>query len=234
MEHAHRSANSARSAAAHFMDPVDRLRLFALRRVNTVDQQINTETIMSTPTRVASADATEQLQLNVEFLYLDLSACGRCQGTEHTLDQALLAVTAVLTALNISVNVAKVHVTSEAQAEVVGLIASPTIRINGIDIQPGILQSPCEDCGNLCGCAGGCVNCRKWHWQGRDHTAAPIGLIVEAIMAAALATKMAPTGPASRSGTASLPENLKLFFQGVEQQQNGTCCSTLEGQGCQS
>ena len=70
----------------------------------------------------------------------------------------------------------KIHVTGEAQAAALGFVVSPTIRVDGRDIQIGFRETPCEDCGTLCACEGG-VSCREWDYRGEWHTAPPPGLI---------------------------------------------------------
>jgi hypothetical protein len=142
---------------------------------------------MNQPTDAVRDDAGATPNIKLEFLYLDLSVCGRCQGTGRSLEQALRAARDALAAMGIGVDVDSVHVANADIAKAVGLVVSPTIRIDGRDIQPDVLQSPCADCGDLCGCDGGCTNCRKWRWRDREYTAAPPGLIVEALMAAAVA-----------------------------------------------
>jgi hypothetical protein len=168
-------------------------------------------------------------RIKLEFLYLDLTSCGRCQGTEQTLDEALRAAQDALDALNVTVDLRKLHVANSDVARDVGLVASPTIRIDGRDIQPEVLQSPCTDCGALCGCDGGCVSCRKWRWRGAEYAAAPAGLIVEALMAAAIAS--APTAVPTDGRAGGLPENIERFFTGREAQKN-PCCQAGEGEGC--
>jgi hypothetical protein len=137
----------------------------------------------SDPVRGAAGAAPS---IKLEFLYLDLSVCGRCQGTGRSLKQALRAARDALAAMDVGVEVDSIHVANADIAKAVGLVVSPTIRIDGRDIQPNVLQSPCADCGDRCGCDGGC-NCRKWRWRDREYAAAPPGLIVEALMAAAVA-----------------------------------------------
>ena len=55
------------------------------------------------------------------------------------------------------------------------------IRVDGRDISPEPLESECGADG--CGCGSG-VSCRLWPYGGADHPAAPVGLIVDAILSA--------------------------------------------------
>ena len=67
------------------------------------------------------------------------------------------------------------------QARESQLVTSPTIRVDGRDISPKPLESECGADG--CGCGPG-ASCRVWRYAGADHTAAPVGLIVDAILSA--------------------------------------------------
>ena len=129
----------------------------------------------------------------VEFLYLDDQVCGRCRETGRNLDAALDALAAVLAATGVQVTVDRRHVRTEDEARALGFMASPTIRVDGRDIQPEPGLDRCEDCGSLCGCDGG-IDCRLWRWRGERYTAAPVPMIMEAI----LATAFAPPGRATK------------------------------------
>lgn len=94
--------------------------------------------------------------------------------------------------------VRKIHVQSEKQARQLGFISSPTIRINGRDIQLDVKESLCESCGDLC---GEDVNCRVWVYQGKEYTAPPKAMIIDAVLREVYGT------PGSlRRSKGSLPE----------------------------
>lgn len=154
--------------------------------------------------------ATSQMKRRVEidFLYLDLNVCERCKDTDAVLDQALKDVSQVLETTGVEVAVNKIHVTSEAEAASLGFLVSPTIRLDGRDIQMNFRESLCDSCGTLCDCEGG-VSCREWEYQGQWYTAPPKGLVVEAIL------KDVYGGPETapvESSSADTPDNLKRFF----------------------
>lgn len=173
---------------------------------------------MNLPSNAVRAAAGATPNIKLEFLYLDLSVCGRCQGTGRSLEQALRAARDALAAMDVGVDVDSVHVANADIAKAVGLVVSPTIRIDGRDIQPDVLQSPCADCGDQCGCDGGCTNCRKWRWRDREYTAAPPGLIVEALMAAAVA----------RNAPFRAPQAVEPFAAPTQQT---ACCRAAQEQG---
>jgi uncharacterized cysteine cluster protein YcgN (CxxCxxCC family) len=90
-------------------------------------------------------------QMIIDFLFLDLSVCTRCQGSNDSLEQAIAEVSKVLEATGIEVVVNKINVISEKIATAYKFISSPTIRVNGHDIQMDVKESLCESCGDLCG-----------------------------------------------------------------------------------
>lgn len=147
-------------------------------------------------------------RVEIDFLYLDLNVCERCKDTDAVLDQALKEVSQVLATTGVEVAVNKIHVTSEAEAASLGFLVSPTIRLNGRDIQMNFRESLCDSCGTLCDCEGG-VSCREWEYQGQWYTAPPKGLVVEAILKDVYGgPESAPVEPSSTN----TPGNLKRFF----------------------
>ena len=178
---------------------------------------MRTETTTTTP---APVDL-----LLIEFLYLDLSTCQRCRGTDEVLSQALELSSPALEAMGLAAEIRKVHVQSEDQAIEEDFVASPTIRVNGVDIHPEILLNSCKDCGDLCGCAEG-VDCRVWRYRGEEFTEPPVSLVVEAIMAAAVGRRTPGT-----SGTAPVSERArknmqKYFANTTAEREQDVCCAT--------
>jgi hypothetical protein len=146
--------------------------------------------------------------LSVDLLYLDRDVCTRCRGADETLDAAVASATPALRAMGIALEVRRTLVDSEEAAERLRLITSPTIRIDDRDIAPLVEESACESCGDLM--TSGSVDCRVWLWRGEQYTSPPEGLIVEALMRAALAPREQPPVPPSDF---ALPENLRSFFK---------------------
>lgn len=151
------------------------------------------------------------IPLTVDYLYLDRETCGRCGGTESALDAALEAVTPALAALGVRVDLRKVHVTSLAQARETGFHSSPTLRVAGHDVQAERLESRCGDCTDLAG--GTPVDCREWLWRGERYTQAPVGLIVDRLLRAALDPGDGAAAPAADpTRDAAAERNLAGFF----------------------
>ncbi|MBR0598558.1 DUF2703 domain-containing protein [Sinanaerobacter chloroacetimidivorans] len=151
----------------------------------------------------------EEKRIIIDFLFLDLNVCARCQGTDTSLDEALLEVSTVLKATGVEVEVNKINVVSEELAVQHKFISSPTIRVNGRDIQIDVKESLCESCGDLCGDE---VDCRVWVYQGKEYTVAPKAMIIEAIL------KEVYGG--SENGRVepeyTLPNNLKKFYEAMD------------------
>ncbi len=143
----------------------------------------------------------------VDLLYVDIDSCDRCQGADAALAAALADAEPVLADLGVGVAVRRILVEDRETAERHRLLTSPTIRIGGTDIQAGYGESSCEACGTVAG--GTPVNCRDWVWRGKSYTAPPKGMIVEALLRAALDGTAAPA-----AASYAMPENLQAFFAG--------------------
>lgn len=146
-----------------------------------------------------------QKPIEIDFLYLDTTVCGRCQDTEKALDEAVASVTAVLNAAGYRVDVNKVNITTRELAIQYQFISSPTIRVNGNDIAVELRETVCEDCGDLC---GDTVDCRVWVYNGVEYTAPPKELIVDAILREVYSPKKDET----EHKAYKLPKNLETYF----------------------
>lgn len=138
---------------------------------------------------------------------MDLNVCVPCRGTDSSLEEAISEVSSILEATGIEVDVRKIHVQSAEQALELGFVSSPTIRINGHDIQLEVRESLCESCGDLC---GDDVDCRVWVYRGKEYSVPPKGLIIEAILREVYKDPGEVSAIPHRP--AELPENLKRFF----------------------
>ncbi|WP_338824015.1 hypothetical protein MHOCP_21570 [Moorella humiferrea] len=169
----------------------------------------------------ASQTRDSRRTIEIEFLYLDLDACTRCRGTGRNLEEALNEVAGILEATGIKVNLKKIHVQTEEQALALGFVSSPTIRINGQDIQLDVRENLCESCGDLCGEE---VDCRVWVYQGKEYTEAPKGMIIEAILKHVYGGGM--EAPAPKEPLKELPANLKRFFAAKRKKEENIAGST--------
>ena len=143
--------------------------------------------------------------LAIEFLYLDLDTCTRCQGAEANLDAAIAEAAAQLGARGAPVTVEKVHVETLEQARALRFAASPTIRVNGRDVALEVKENACDACSAI---AQAPVTCRAWPYEGAEHAVPPVPMIVEALLRAAA------DGPAAEPPAPLDEANLARFFAG--------------------
>lgn len=152
-------------------------------------------------------------EIIIDFLYLDVTVCDRCQGTDNSLDEAILNVSNVLKATGVEVKLNKINVISEELAKKYKFLTSPTIRINGRDIQMDYKESLCESCGDLCNDE---VDCRVWIYQGKEYTKPPKAMIIEAI----LKEVYGGNSEQNEQDEYEIPENLKKFYQSMKTKEN--------------
>lgn len=145
-------------------------------------------------------------ELVIDFLFLDLSVCTRCQGAENSLDEALEEVAKVIEATGTDVKVNKININSKQLAVTHKFLSSPTIRVNDQDIQMDFKESLCESCGDLCGDS---VDCRVWIYQGKEYTEPPKAMIIEGILKAAYGGVMNVNLSEKEY---IMPENLEHFY----------------------
>ncbi|SIS13824.1 DUF2703 domain-containing protein [Natronorubrum thiooxidans] len=160
------------------------------------------------------AEEYTQRTVTVDFLYLDNESCDRCMGTEDALETALERVAPILDALDVAITVRDIHVSTLEAAKTTQLAVSPTIRIDGQDIQPDYLENTCESCGEFCACEGD-VDCRLWRYRGDEYTTAPVELLVESLVQAVTPKQMQFDG-ARETQAYQLSSNVKNFFTDTE------------------
>lgn len=172
---------------------------------------------------------TKKRCIVIDFLYLDLSVCTRCQGTDTSLDEALAEVSKVLEATGVEVVVNKINVTTEELAIKHRFVSSPTIRVNGRDIQMEVKESLCESCGDLCGDE---VDCRVWVYQGKDYTVPPKAMIIEAILKEIYG---GDRGSNIVMQEYVIPQNLKHFYTTMNSKKQNAeipCCESPDSSRC--
>jgi hypothetical protein len=155
--------------------------------------------------------------LIVELLVIDLTSCKRCVPTGDQLQQAVSLLAPVAEALGIELKHREIVVQTAQEAKAHALLSSPTIRLNGRDIDQDIRESLCESCGDLTE-NNTMVDCREWHYRGKVYSAAPLPLLIEAIMASMLDMNAPPVVPAPLM---ELPENMQRYFDNKRQTASG-------------
>lgn len=174
--------------------------------------------------------------VDITLLALDLNTCTRCVGSLTNIHQAIALLQETLAAIGISVSVSQILIKSEQQARQHQFIISPTIRLNGVDIMPEIIESHCDSCTDLCGCIEG-ITCRVWRYRGEEYTEAPVGLIVDAILGTIYHQDREVSIPTAYTG---IPDNLQQFFNSKAEpastccsvRDQSTCCDVSEKAGC--
>lgn len=124
------------------------------------------------------------------------------------MNEAVSDVESVLKAAGIEVIVNRINVTTKELAVLHRFESSPTVRVNGRDINVDIKESLCESCGELC---GENVDCRIWTYQGQEYTVPPKALIVNAIL-----SEVYGNNPPPEPKEFSLPKNLEAYFTAME------------------
>jgi len=161
--------------------------------------------------------------LDVEYLYLDLTTCERCQSTDEATKEALSALSGVFDALGYEARLHEVNVSSRELAERYRFLSSPTIRVNGVDIETTLKESDCTDCGSLSGCA---TDCRVFTWRGAQYEQPPVGMIVDGILRVLYGDQQVD------DTTYVFPDNLDRFFAGLETQthhkKEGTAMASIQ------
>jgi hypothetical protein len=169
-----------------------------------------------------AAEEYTRRTVTVDLLYLDNESCDRCMGTEDALEAALERIEPVLDSLDVGITVRDIHVSTLEAAEATQLAVSPTIRVNGRDIQPDYIENTCESCGDLCECEGD-VDCRLWQYRGEEYSTAPVGLLVESLVQAIAPDGMQPS-ESRESQAYQLSSNVRDFFEGSDSDESDCGC----------
>lgn len=140
----------------------------------------------------------------IDYLYLDLETCDRCQDTLSMLNEAIEDLSLVLNSAGLYIEINKTLVDSKEKAIANRFISSPTIRINGRDIDSEAKETNCCCCSDIC---GDDVDCRVWSYEGKEYSYAPKKLIMNAILKA-IYSEQEPV----KEQEYTLPGNLEKFF----------------------
>ena len=147
----------------------------------------------------------EKKSIDIQFLYLDLNVCERCQGSDKNLDIAIQLLQPVLNELGYVLNVNKLNINTEELAIKHHFVSSPTLRINDIDIQEDVQEDNCKSCGDLCGDS---MDCRVFTYQNKQYHEPPVGMIMDHILQS-IYTPQIKKEPRHYQ----VPENLLKFYR---------------------
>jgi hypothetical protein len=154
------------------------------------------------------AQIEKQKRIEIDFLYLDLEVCSPCRSTESNIEEALSEVAGILKATGVEVALNKTHVQSLEQAIELGFLTSPTLRINGRDLQLDFKENYCATCSQVSGTE---TDCRVWLYQGQEYSVPPKAMIVEAVLREVYGGHRADGAKIVRPENAL--ENLRRFFE---------------------
>lgn len=157
-----------------------------------------------------------QKQIGIDFLYLDLTTCDRCQETEGNVDAAIALLQPVLQEMGYELRLNKVEMVSEELARSYQFLSSPTIRVNGRDISLEVKENACSCCSDI---SGNDVDCRVFLYEGKEYEAPPKAMIIRSILEEILLG----TKEAAKQNDYQLPENLKQFYDGKSSKADCGC-----------
>lgn len=162
----------------------------------------------------AGVQIEKKRRMEIDFLYLDLEVCSPCKSTESNIEDALSEAAGILKATGVEVSVNKTHVQSLEQAMSLGFLSSPTVLINGHDLQLDFKENYCATCSQVSGTE---TDCRVWLYQGQEYSAPPKAMIIEAVLQEVYG------GSRSEASKIVRPENalanLTRFFESKRQQE---------------
>lgn len=130
----------------------------------------------------------------IDLLYVDLSECERCQSSDKALDEAVRDLREQIHNNNITtIVINKTKITNDEQGKKYDVVRSPTLRIDGEDIekivndQYEIKDSYCPSCEDVTGSecyevTGGGNDCRVFEYKGEQYETIPLEMIKEAII----------------------------------------------------
>lgn len=149
----------------------------------------------------------------VDFLFLDLACCDRCQGADERVAAAVERCRDVLSACGFDLTLNQLYMESPELAERYRFESSPTIRVNGVDICPSIDENDCTCCSDI---SGTDVTCRVFPFNGTYYEVPPTDLIVRGIMEVVLQGQKPPCCQPAYV----MPENLCAFYEGKARKEN--------------
>ncbi len=168
--------------------------------------------------------AETKRQINIEFLYLDLSTCEPCKTSDENIVSALDEVAAVVRASGIELTLNRIHVETAKQALELGFQTSPTIRINGRDLQLDFKEAHCHSCSEISGTE---TSCRVWNFQGNEYKYLPKAMLVGAILREIYGNSENYSPKTAETNAPS--ENLQNFFAAKEQKEDATLFKSSGG-----
>lgn len=140
----------------------------------------------------------------VDYLYLDQSVCDRCQGTDERVFAAIDILRPVMDMAGYNLVVNRVEIENEYLAQRFEFASSPTVRVNGIDICPEIIENECDCCRTL---SSYDVFCRQFSFNGKLYEVPPTAYVVKRIL------EIVFSGQKPSYEPYEMPENIRGFLR---------------------
>ena len=156
----------------------------------------------------------------VDYLYLDLSVCDRCQGTDERVAKAVEAVRPIMDMAGYNIVMNKVEIENEYLAERFEFLSSPTVRVNGVDICPTVIENECDCCRTL---SSYDVYCRQFEFNGKLYEVPPTAYIVKRLLEIVFQHEK----PSYESYV--MPENISGFLREKYDQSNARPAEPAKG-----
>lgn len=159
----------------------------------------------------------------VDYLYLDLSVCDRCQGTDERVAKAVELVRPIMDMAGYNIVMNKVEIENEYLAERFEFLSSPTVRVNGVDICPEVIENECDCCRTLTDYD---VNCRQFDFNGKLYEVPPTAYVVKRLL------EIVFRGEKPSYEKYEMPENIRGFLRGKHDQSTARPAESEAGSGC--
>jgi len=123
-------------------------------------------------------------KLIIDFLYLDLSSCERCQDTDRILDEVLSELGPNLRVVDY-LRINKIKMTNKEDEKKYGFKRSPTIKLNGRDVEEivsgrsEVTDNYCSSCSDVC---GEDTDCRTYEYGEETSENVPKEMLKEGLL----------------------------------------------------
>ncbi|MDO4502817.1 MAG: DUF2703 domain-containing protein [Coriobacteriia bacterium] len=140
----------------------------------------------------------------IDYLYLDQSVCDRCQGTDTRVFAAVDILRPIMDMAGYNLVVNRVEIENEYLAQRFEFASSPTVRVNGVDICPEIIENECDCCRTL---SSYDVFCRQFDFNGKLYEVPPTAYVVKRIL------EIVFKGEKPSYEPFEMPENIRGFLR---------------------
>ena len=171
-------------------------------------------------------NTAEKEIVRIDCLFLDLSICDRCQGTDTRVEMAIEQLRDVMDMAGYRFEMNTELILNNELAIKHKFLSSPTVRVNGVDICPEVIENPCGCCKDL---SDYDVYCRQFEFNGKLYEVPPTAYVVKRIL------EIVFGGEKPKDEPYEIPENIKGFLDGraakeaAGKKESGSCCG---GSGC--